>query len=229
MAWVRECCISHSIELHDKVGAFLNNLLLVLCVHLHTCIHAVFCQQEGESCAPVDYPEFVDCSGDFFRFFLTSDLLIGDYHFGCNGFITKFEFYCRPGFNGAQTFEFQIWRRNLAIDDAEAYNLIGNHVLVNVKPNENNILSYSVPQDQQIKAEPGDIVGIRVYNATEPDPFQIQAHLVGLTREIVSYNLEENEVTPTFLNLDEVGTRSVFPRRVPVMRITTVPVPGECM
>ena len=123
--------------------------------------------------------------------------------------------------------EFQIWRRNLAIlTSAEAYNLVGKHVLPDAKPNEYNLLSYLVPEDQQIQVQPGDIVGVRVYNATEPNPFQLQAHLVGLEAEVIAYKLDENEETPSFLNLDEVGTIAVFPRRLPVMRITIVPVPG---
>lgn len=186
------------------------------------------CQEEVGTCTPATYPDFVDRSRNFFRFYFSGpgQILVGDYHFGCNGLVTEFEFFCRPNFNGAQTVEFQIWRQNLAIDNAEAYNLVGKHVLVDVQPDENNLLSYSVPEDQQIQVQPGDIVGLRAYNATEESPFQFQAHLVSLETEVVAYNLDENAETPSFLNLDEVGTIAVFPRRVPVMKITTVPVSG---
>ena len=182
------------------------------------------CGLESEQCTRVDYPNFVDRSRDLIQFGFSGpgQILVGAYRFACDGFITQFDLFCRG--NGSQTAEFQVWRPNPPTDGMTTFTLVGKHVLLDVRPDQNNLLSYSVPQDQQIQVQPGDIVGLRAYNATEPNAFIVQAHidLGANSADVIGYNLNENETTPSLLNLDVVGTTAVFPGRLPVMNITTV-------
>ena len=113
-----------------------------------------------------------------------------------------------------------MWRQDTTIEGGTAYNLVGKNIIPDARPSADNILSYVVPEDQQIQVQPGDIVGIRGYNAVEPNHFQLQAHLAGFGAEVVAYNLGESEATPSFLNLDVQGAIPLFPRRLPVMKIT---------
>lgn len=193
---------------------------LVVCIKL--ILNFSFFAASCRDCTPSGYPDFVDRSGDLIRFFLSGpgQILIGDYQFGCSGRVTKFEFYTRPGFSGALTFEFHVWRQTKTAEGKTVYNLVGKNVLPNARPGANNILAYSVPLGHQIQVQPGDIVGVRGYNAIEPNPFSLQAQLVGFGSEVVAYNLDESEPTPGVLDLDEVGALLLLPRRLPVMRIT---------
>ena len=177
-------------------------------------------EQTNLQCTPLNYPAFFDLTIVPLPLQLffgpTGQALVGSYRFGCNGLINRLEVFCQN--NGSHTAEFHVWRLNTSVPGATVYNLVGKHIIQDARPDENNLLSYSVPEDQQIQVQPGDIVGIRGYNVTEPDPFVIQAQFQ-LGADVTLYTLSENEPTPTVLNLNDV---SPVPAAIglPVMRIT---------
>ena len=188
-----------------------------------TIFYTVICQDQ---CTPRNYPAFFDISLSLPPILWTfytppGQILVTNYQFGCNGLITKWEIYCLR--SGAQTVEFHVWRRNTSIDSATAYNLVGNNVIPNARPDRNNLFLYSVPRGQRIQVQPGDIVGIRGYNATEPDNFQLQVHASIDLSNIVAYDLREDEATPDFLNLAEY--RAGPKLGIPNIRVTVV---GRC-
>jgi hypothetical protein len=91
------------------------------------------------------------------------------------------------------------------------------------KPESNNLLSLPVPRDQQIRVEPGDIVGISTIESASPsNDFMIQDYILQGT--IVLYTLRgENASTPPSLAFQEINARFSLLHYLPVMNITIVP------
>ena len=146
--------------------------------------------------------------------------LIISYHFGCEGTITKWELYTVN--NGSHPIEFQVWREDMTISST-VYRLVGKNYFSDTEPDSNNLLSLPVPEGQQIRVQPGDIVGISTIESTSPsDDFMIQDYILQGT--IVLYTLRGNNVTtPSSLAFQEVNARFSLLHYLPVMNITIVP------
>lgn len=181
----------------------------------------MICQDQ---CTPNGYPFFdttLTTPSAFLSFYTPpGQILVPRYQFGCNGVVTKWEMYCLR--NGAQTVEFHVWRENTSTDGHTTYNLVGKNIVPNARPAANNLFSYSVPRDQQIQVQPGDIVGIRGYNATEPNNFQLQVHPNLQLGNVIAYKLRENETTPVILNLAERGANEFLAFGLPNIRVTAL-------
>lgn len=177
----------------------------------------------GQRCTPSDYPPFRDRHVDFENgpFQVTHPLrfLIVSFHFGCEGTITKWELYTAG--NGSHPIEFQVWREDTTISST-VLRLVGANYFSDAEPNSNHLLSLPVPEEQQIKVQPGDILGISTIASGNPFDFQIQDYILQGT--IVIYVLRgENVSTPSLLPFQEVNARFSIIHFLPVMNITIVP------
>ena len=181
---------------------------------------AVSCQR----CTPVDYPPFLDRHVEFnnepFQVPHPLRFLIISFHFGCEGTITKWQLYTVN--NGSHPIEFQVWREDTTLSST-IYRLVGRNYFPNAGPDSNNLISLTVPEDQQIRVQPGDIVGITTIESEEPtNDFMIQDYILQGT--IVLYTLRgENASTPPSLAFQEVNARFSLLHYLPVMNITIVP------
>ena len=146
--------------------------------------------------------------------------LIISFHFGCEGTITKWELYTVN--NGSHPIEFQVWREDMTISST-VYRLVGNNYFSDAKPDSSNLLSLSVSEGQQIRVQPGDIVGITTTESADPsNDFMIQDYILQGT--IVLYTLRgENASTPPSLAFQEVNARFSLLHYLPVMNITIIP------
>ena len=145
--------------------------------------------------------------------------LIISYHFGCEGTITKWELYTVN--NGSHPIEFQVWREDITISST-VYQLVGKNYFSDAEPDSNHLLSLPVPQDQQIRAQPGDIVGITTVESADPsNDFTIQDYILQGT--IVLYTIRGDNTTPSSLAFQEVNARFSLLHYLPVMNITIVP------
>ena len=178
----------------------------------------------SQQCSPVDYPPFLDRHVEFnvepFQVPHPLRFLITSFHFGCEGTITKWELYTVN--NGSHPIEFQVWREDITISST-VYRLVGRNYFPDAEPDTNHLLSLPVPGDEQIRVEPGDIVGISTIESANPsNDFMIQDYILQGT--IVLYTLRgDNASTPPSLAFQEVNARFSLLHYLPVMSITIVP------
>lgn len=191
-----------------------------------TVLHAV----TGQSCTPPDYPPFLDRHVEFnnidpFQVPHPLRFLITSFHFGCRGNVTEWALFTVN--SGAHPIEFQVWRADTFISNTFTLNLVGVNSFPEAKPDSDNLLSLSVPQEQQIQVEPGDILGISTFSGQEnsTDDFRIQDYI--LMGTIMLYTLDGDSVsTPQSLPFQSVSARFSLLHYLPVMNVTVVPTIG---
>ena len=215
-------------------SCILSSILYVI-LYIDTHIVVILCLCIGgqcQQCGFESYPEFVDISLNN-QLFETAighpgQFLLNGVEFSCDGYIQHWELYCLH--NGSHPIEFQVWRRNTSTS-LPVYNLVGKNFFQDSRPDINNLVSHRVPLDQQIRVQPGDIVGVRTFIGTisEVLDYQIQAHVtIGTIHEtltILTYSdffQESNDPTPSVLNLNGDGVFTFSFRLAPVMRIAIV-------
>ena len=177
-----------------------------------------------QRCTPVDYPPFMDRHDAFpqtdpvqvshpFRFIVLS------YQFGCEGTVTKWELYTVN--NGSHPIEFQVWRGDTSISNTFTLNLVGTNYFQDAQPDSNNLLSISVPVEEQIQVQPGDILGISTFENDLANDFRIQDYIFIGT--VLLYALEIDTSTPSSLPFQSVNARMSPIHFLPVMNVTVVP------
>lgn len=178
----------------------------------------------GQRCTPVDYPPFVDRSDEFpqidpFQVTHPLQFILLSYHFGCEGTVTKWELYTVN--NGSHPIEFQIWRVNTRVSNKFTLSLVGTNYFSDAMPDSSNLLALPVPPEQQIKVQPGDMVGISTIENNSTTDFRIQDYVLQGT--VVLYTSESNSNTPPSLPFPSVSARFSLIHFQPVMNITIVP------
>ena len=161
---------------------------------------------QDSNCSPSGYPSLVDQSDGPGQFDPSSRFLIPDYQFGCGGRVSRWEVYVTG--NGSHPLEFSVWRlmdTTTADPPLSTYALVGSNYVNDVTPDERNLLSVPVAQEEQIWVMPGDIAGIRSIllgnlSETISSPFQIQ-HDSNVSRGVLFYSLNETEETPALISV----------------------------
>lgn len=203
-----------------------HNYLIALLI-IATLIHIATCQ----SCTPTDYPPFMDRhlepNGQPLQVPHPLRFLIMSYLFGCVGNITKWELYTVN--SGSHPIEFQVWREDTRISRTLTFNLVGSNYFPDARPDTNNLLSLPVPQEQQIRVQPGDILGITTLENNSTNDFRIQDFIfqgtVVLHSYVTSAENGDGAAVPELESLlfSSVNARFSIIHFLPVMNVTVVP------
>ena len=113
--------------------------------------------------------------------------------------------------NGPHPIEFSVWRLDSLDGLFSLYNLVGSNYFTDVSPDENNLLSLSVPPEEQVIVQLGDIPGIRsiLFDNTTESPFQIHGH--SFQETVLFYPIERSAVTPETLRVFNVQPNLLTP------------------
>ena len=150
------------------------------------------------------------------RFLATS------YIFGCHGVVTEWAAYTVH--NGSHPVEFHVWRADETLPNV--YHLVGMNVFQDAQPNANNLISFQVPPDEQIKVSPGHIAGMRTIQPSGVyEGFQIQFDNGG--SYLKYFPRDQSIPTPNTLDLRDSPSRVFTPggagvSRSPIIRANVV-------
>ena len=90
-------------------------------------------------------------------------VIITSYRFDCYGNITEWRL-ARRGYGTISSLQFQVWRPSPLVETNGCYSLAGSNRLTTVPPNS-SIVVFTLPPDDRIQFQPGDVLGFYVDGA----------------------------------------------------------------
>ena len=155
------------------------------------------------------------------RFFTTA------YAFGCHGVITEWAAYTVN--NGSHPIEFHVWRADETLSNV--YHLVGINIFQDAQPDDNRLISFQVPPEEQITVMPGDFAGVRTVEqpgSPNDEGFAIQFDRGDPETHRRYFRSDENFPTPAVLdlrlpdtNFSSLELASIF-ASIPVIRATVL-------
>ena len=114
------------------------------------------------SCQPLYLPPLEDDHRDRDYTEELRQIIVPSYQFPCHGLVTSWAACVDPG--GSKNFyemHFQVWRPQPE-DGEGCFSLVGVNIPADLLEPEDRCVSYVVPQGEEIRVAPGDVIGFYV-------------------------------------------------------------------